>query len=82
MSCSISDCDNIMCDTYVDEIGYMCSECKQRFVQWLPTQYPLYLDSRDFIIDKLKEFKKIDVPSESNVRLDFTLVNEILKARD
>lgn len=78
LTCSISNCNNIMCDTHIDEIGYICNDCKDRFVQWLPTQSPLYLDSREFIIDKLKEFKKIDVPSHSKKSFDLTLVNQIL----
>ena len=31
MSCSRTDCDNIMCDTYVEDIGYICSDCKSEF---------------------------------------------------
>lgn len=31
MSCSRRDCENIMCDTYIDTIGYICGDCKREF---------------------------------------------------
>ena len=37
MSCSKRDCENIMCDTYVDGVGYVCWECKDMFKQWMST---------------------------------------------
>lgn len=33
-SCSISDCESIMCDTYVDGVGYICTDCQERFIEW------------------------------------------------
>ena len=35
MSCSRSECDNIMCDTYIDDVGYVCYECKEEFKDYL-----------------------------------------------
>jgi hypothetical protein len=35
MSCSRKNCDNIMCDTYVQSIGYVCSDCKSEFKEYL-----------------------------------------------
>jgi hypothetical protein len=35
MSCSRKDCDNIMCDTYVQSVGYICSDCKSEFKEYL-----------------------------------------------
>lgn len=31
MSCSRTGCDNIMCDTYVEGVGYICYECQEEF---------------------------------------------------
>lgn len=31
LSCSRPCCDNIMCDTYIENIGYMCDECIAEF---------------------------------------------------
>jgi hypothetical protein len=35
MSCSRKECDNIMCDTYVDSVGYICNDCKSEFKEYL-----------------------------------------------
>lgn len=35
MSCSRKDCDNIMCDIYVESIGYICYDCKSEFKDYL-----------------------------------------------
>lgn len=35
MSCSKRGCDNIMCDTYVNDIGYICYSCKEEFKTYL-----------------------------------------------
>ena len=68
MSCSKRNCDNIMCDTYVNHIGYICDNCKNEFKSWLYLQTPLYLDSDSFIKEKLSEF--MDLDTESNLSKD------------
>lgn len=35
MSCSRSHCDQIMCSTYVQSIGYVCRECQDEFQEYL-----------------------------------------------
>lgn len=35
MTCSRKRCDNIMCDTYVDGIGYVCYDCQKEFKEYL-----------------------------------------------
>lgn len=35
MSCHRPDCDSIMCDTYVDDVGYVCRECQREFSDYL-----------------------------------------------
>lgn len=35
MSCSRKHCNNIMCDTYINSVGYICDECKDEFKQYL-----------------------------------------------
>lgn len=61
MRCHISDCDSIMCSTYVDRVGYVCNSCQDNFKEWMLAQTPLYMDSENFILDKLEEFSKIPV---------------------
>lgn len=35
MSCSRKNCENIMCDTYVDGVGYVCYKCQEEFKKYL-----------------------------------------------
>lgn len=35
MSCLRTACDNIMCDTYVDGVGYVCNDCQKEFKEYL-----------------------------------------------
>lgn len=35
MSCSRKNCGNIMCDTYIDDVGYICWECQKEFKAYM-----------------------------------------------
>lgn len=35
MSCYRKDCENIMCDTYVYGVGYVCYGCQQEFKEYV-----------------------------------------------
>lgn len=35
MSCSRNGCPRVMCDTYVDGIGYVCPDCQDEFKTFL-----------------------------------------------
>lgn len=35
MECNRTGCDNIMCDTYVEGIGYICGECQEGFKRFV-----------------------------------------------
>lgn len=35
MNCNRSRCDNIICDVYIDNIGYICSSCQEEFKIYL-----------------------------------------------
>ena len=35
MTCSRKDCSNILCDTYVESIGYVCYDCQSEFKEYL-----------------------------------------------
>lgn len=43
MACSRKNCDNILCNTYISSIGYICGSCQFEFKEWLKTRdkYPL-----------------------------------------
>lgn len=35
MQCHRKDCENIMCDLYIEDIGYVCYECQSEFKAYL-----------------------------------------------
>jgi len=35
MNCSRKNCDNIMCDIYVQSVGYICNPCTSEFKEYL-----------------------------------------------
>lgn len=35
MACQKNNCRNILCDTYIDDIGHICNDCKEDFKKWL-----------------------------------------------
>lgn len=35
MTCSRRECEEIMCRTYVPTVGYICSDCKTEFKEYL-----------------------------------------------
>lgn len=38
MSCSRKNCDSIMCHTYVNSVGYACTDCQKEFKEYLQSQ--------------------------------------------
>ena len=51
MSCYRNGCGNIMCDTYVSSVGYVCSDCQNEFSVLFPRKY-----SERKLVKKLMEF--------------------------
>jgi hypothetical protein len=43
------NCHNIMCDVYVDGVGYVCSECE--------TEFKVYLEKHNIKLKNEGEFK-------------------------
>lgn len=61
MSCSKRGCDNIMCDTYVLNVGYVCYECREDFKKHLTlNRIPIYSD-HDIVIE-LQKYIEIEKP--------------------
>ena len=50
MSCSRKDCENIMCRTHVDGVGYICDECESEFKEYIEKRVYTQIQK-----DKLKE---------------------------
>lgn len=38
MTCYRLHCNNIMCDTYIDDIGYICNDCQEEFKEYLQSE--------------------------------------------
>jgi hypothetical protein len=56
MSCHRKGCNNIMCDTYIPQIGYICRECQEEFKISLqnrgfnnPTEDNIYIELISFM---------------------------------
>ena len=70
--CFRKDCDNVCCDAYIDDVGYICTECKDEFKDYLNIKGldPNLQISRPAFIGNLKLFKNIPKNSygESNTK--------------
>ena len=38
LPCHRKDCEEIMCDIYVDGVGYVCYDCQREFKDYLETK--------------------------------------------
>ncbi len=38
MECSRNNCNKVMCDTYIDDIGYLCMDCQNEFKDYLESK--------------------------------------------
>ena len=54
-TCNREDCYNIMCDTYVSNVGYICRECKNEFKTYL-NKHNITPETDSKIIVELKKF--------------------------
>lgn len=59
MSCSRRGCGSIMCDTYVDSVGYVCSYCQAEFKLYLET-HGIVLKTEGEIKRELKQFMETE----------------------
>lgn len=57
MPCYRNNCDNILCDTYIEDIGYICNECQSEFKQYLMDNN-INLITEYEIREELKKFLK------------------------
>jgi hypothetical protein len=76
-SCSREDCPNIMCDTYINSIGYICFERQNEFKEYLK-KYNIELTTEGEIMDELKKF--INTPKDK-YKTKETTVNDFFKER-
>jgi hypothetical protein len=75
MSCSRKNCERILCDTYVDDIGYICYDCQQEFKDYIAeTGIGQYDDiETGKLLKLLKEF--METPKDT-YKKEITTVND------
>jgi len=71
MSCHNQECTNIMCDTYIQGIGYICNDCQSSFKEWLKfkgkscnNEFELEVHLKEFMNSngaEYPEFHNIDI---------------------
>ncbi len=55
MSCHRNRCENIMCHTHINGIGYICDECQEEFKDFLSSK-GIVVESEGEIKRQLKKF--------------------------
>lgn len=59
MSCYRKGCDNIMCDTYIQYVGYICYECQEEFKKYAEIKNKS-IKTHHQIITELKIFMDLE----------------------
>jgi len=62
LSCARRGCERIMCDTYVDGVGYVCMECEDEFKNHFKFA-GLANNSRNDITESLRSFMETEKDS-------------------
>lgn len=70
LHCSRSACDNIMCDTHIPSVGYICSECQEEFLYFLRTHSLFFVESEE-IVDALRDFLETPKDMYTNATEEF-----------
>ena len=59
MSCVRDGCQNIMCDTYINGIGYICYDCQHEFKKYL-IEKDIHAKTESEYSRALKEFMETE----------------------
>ena len=72
LACNRIKCNNIMCDTYVNTIGYICDECILEFKTYV-NQQNISVKEYDVMQSTLENFMSIDkysIHNDSSIDID------------
>ena len=74
MNCSIWGCDDIMCHTYIEDIGYICRSCQDKFKSYLENK-GIKITSRRQLFKELEKFRDgdLDINTSSHNTIDVEL---------
>lgn len=78
LNCSRRCCDNIMCNTYVRSVGYVCDDCQEEFKEYL-LQENISLHNDYSINKELEKFMDTDKGSFSKKNKTEMDVNEFFR---
>lgn len=68
-TCHRKGCENIMCDTYVSEVGYVCNECQSEFRTKMAVE-SVHPETEGEIVKQLKLFISTEKePEGSNEKI-------------
>lgn len=68
MSCSRRGCEHIMCNTYVEEVGYVCHSCQDEFKRLVGSGALLTSEIKNRLIKFMRSEKEFDHDTtETNV---------------
>lgn len=56
LSCARRGCDEVMCQTYVPDVGYICRDCQKEFKGYVGSRKDVFPDSPMSIEVALKSF--------------------------
>jgi hypothetical protein len=76
LTCVRDGCNNIMCDTYVLAVGYICNDCKEEFKSYL-YKNSIQVNSDDQIERALKEF--MNTYKENETHIDHNVVDDFFR---
>jgi hypothetical protein len=71
MSCVRNGCDNIMCDTYIDGIGYVCYDCQKEFKKEYGDDSEYSFNQIHYALERFVNTKKRDVKNGNGTISDF-----------
>ena len=70
MGCYRSGCDNIMCDTYIDSVGYICYDCQREFENYIEGKKQTEDSDGDFTEGRLEKELKVFMETEKDETVD------------
>lgn len=75
MECSRNSCKRILCDTYIDGIGYVCNDCQKEFKRYISINKhnPEEMKHND-LINELKDF--VEIPKDLYSKKEIISVND------
>jgi actin-related protein len=78
MSCKRRYCTNVMCDTHIETIGYVCFDCQKEFEKWLEKNEANPKTQQEIVayLDKFMNTDKNEFDDENQISIsEFFRIN-------